>query len=79
MPGRRRIETPEHAASAARELAALEERFRASRGDPAASRELARQIVRLRMGLTSYSLRHQVRDAHDQHSAAGGGPALETI
>jgi hypothetical protein len=59
-----RIETPEQAAVLRDDLAALEERFRAGLGDPAASRELAREIVRLRLALTSYSLRHQVREAH---------------
>jgi hypothetical protein len=75
MQGRPRIETPEHAAFAQAELVALEERFRAGPGDPAASRDLARQIVRLRLELTSYALRHQVRDAHDQETL-GQEPTL---
>ena len=75
MQGRLRIETPEHAALAQDELVALEERFRAGPGDPATSRDLARRIVRLRLELTSYALRHQVRDAHDLE-ALGHEPAL---
>jgi hypothetical protein len=71
MQGRLRIRTPEHAAVVQADLAALEERFRGGPGDAVASRDLAREIVRLRLALTGYSLRHQVRDAHER---AASGP-----
>ena len=76
MQGRLRIETPEAAARAQHELAALEQRFRAGAGDPAASRTLAREIIRLRLSLTSYALRHQVREAHDRQAASGPETAV---
>ena len=77
MQPRLRIETPEDAAVTERQLATLEERFRAGGGEPAATRDLAREIVRLRMALTSYALRHQVREAHDRHTVPGHSPSLE--
>ena len=69
MQARLRIETPEHAAVVRDELVALEERFRARlAGRAAASRDVAREIVRLRAALTRYSLTREVPDAHDQRA-----------
>jgi hypothetical protein len=76
MQGRLRIETPEHAAVVHGELVALEKRFRTTLGDRAAGRELAREIIRLRTALTSYSLRHQARNAYDQQAAPDQGTTL---
>ena len=65
MQGRLQIETPEHAAAVRAQLEDLERAFRAG-PEPAVGRALARDIIRLRMSLTSYALRHQVREAHDR-------------
>lgn len=70
MQGSLKIETPEHEALVQAELVALERRFRAELADPAAGRDLARQIIRLRTTLTSYALNQQARAAHDQQIAA---------
>lgn len=72
-----RVETADQWTHAQVRLAALEQRFRAGPGDPVATRALAREIVRLRLALTSYSIRHQVRDAHDEQLAAGRDTVLE--
>jgi hypothetical protein len=65
MQGRLRIETSERAAAELEQLKELERRFCAA-SDPAAKRPLARDIIRLRMALTDYDLRHQIREVHDQ-------------
>ncbi|HET7426525.1 MAG TPA: hypothetical protein VFJ50_05765 [Gemmatimonadales bacterium] len=65
MRARLRIETAEEAARVIEELERLEQAFRAGL-DPAASRELAREIIRLRMSLTSYLLRTEMREAYDE-------------
>lgn len=65
MQGRLQIETPEHAAAVRAQLEDLERSFRAG-PDLGTGRDLAREIIRLRMSLTSYALRHQVREAHDR-------------
>jgi hypothetical protein len=64
MHARLRIETAAHAAAVREQLTGLERRFRAGT-DPASSQHLAREIIRLRMALTSYMLRVQMREAHD--------------
>jgi hypothetical protein len=64
MHARPRIETAAHAAAVREQLTGLEERFRAGT-DPASSQHLAREITRLRMSLTSYLLRIQMREVHD--------------
>lgn len=64
MHARVRIETAAHAAAVREQLAGLEQRFRAGT-DPASSQQLAREIIRLRMALTSYLLRIQMREVHD--------------
>jgi hypothetical protein len=64
MHARPRIETAAHAAAAREQVAGLEQRFRAGT-DPVSSQHLAREIIRLRMALTSYLLRIQMREAHD--------------
>jgi hypothetical protein len=64
MRGLLRIDTPDDAAEARGELDELEQRFDASL-EPEVGRRLARDIIRLRMALTSYAIRKQVRQAHD--------------
>jgi|1186.fasta_scaffold73345_2 hypothetical protein len=64
MRGLLRIDTPDDAAQARGALDELEQRFDASL-EPEVGRQLARDIVRLRMALTSYAIREQVRQAHD--------------
>jgi hypothetical protein len=59
------IETAEHAAAVRDELEALEQRFRAG-ADPGVSRALAREIIRLRMSLTSYALRQGAPEAYEE-------------
>lgn len=65
MQAHLRIETAAEAAAAIEELERLEQAFRAGL-DPAPSRELAREIIRLRMSLTRYSLRTEMREAYDE-------------
>ena len=64
MHARLRIETAAHAAAVGEQLTGLEQRFRAG-SVPASSQQLARELIRLRMSLTSYLLRIQMREVHD--------------
>src|SRR5512133_2065352 len=67
MQARLRIESSERAAAETMPLGDLERRFRGA-VDPAVGRGLAREIIRLRAGLTDYAIRHQLRRAHDKQS-----------
>jgi hypothetical protein len=64
MPEPVRIASAQQAAEAKAELHALEDRFRA-REDPRTKRDLARDIMRLRAALTTYTMRQQMRRVHD--------------
>ena len=68
MRGRLQIQTPDEEIAARQVLNTLELRF-VARPDSDAGPSLAREIIRLRMALTSYALRHQVREAHDRQVA----------
>jgi hypothetical protein len=79
MQGRLKIETLEQEGLVQAELVALERRFRAGLADPAAGRDLARQIIRLRTALTSYALRQQACASHDHQVAAAPAPTLKPL